>query len=885
MIKLYILGHRDSHQVADELAAFVSESLSVWVDLEPAQPARRIKECDVVLVLWSKAGARDPSIALKIASALSTKRKFVTFLLDEQPITPLLESEPLIKWSSLEEAKAALSLHLPVGEGLSAPTQTYEIGAARKTYLARLAQTFSSVRVLGQGDSIPIHRLYLPLQLRRRQNGRGNQDSFQADQLLLLDDSEAVILGGPGSGKTTLLKYLTFLCATVPDHPFPIYVRIVDLIATSDSIERHITSQFQRLAGKTQAAALVEDEAFCRAGTVVFFDGLDEVSEEDAKDLVKRLSSFRQAYPDSQVIVTSRFSAYEPGVLPGFSEFQIEQLTDDDVRAYVYEVCKDKEPEGIWSTVHNDTRLLELARTPFILAMMCATPDALGTRTAQRATVYRECTKYLLGQKDWETQRRRKQPLTPENIDLLTAALKAIAVKFFKLDTMEPFSQEDLEYVIRRIPHLGALKPKHVLDKIVNNSGLLQRAGREFHFVHRSIWEFFVAYGMLDEPQDHLLARANSNFWEEPIRLYVGLTPSTQQETVFRALWERNRGLTLRTMTELPEFPDTLLKELIGGLDERGRAQLVSELERNASKINDPLEAKRTLIDTLTPLLLVERDCGVLFECFSVLERFAENAACPECLELITRKLDLNNARHRRRRYLADKQFRFEFVAVPSGQFEMGNDQRALKYPDEGPRHPVEISEFSIAKFPSTNALYYDVFPFAKERREERSNEAEQPVTWITWHEAMVFARWLGCDLPTEAEWEYACRSGGADDEALFDPNQLDEFAWFAPNANNRTQTVGGKRANRFGLHDVLGNVREWCKDWFDRDYYKLSAKEPTKNPQGPLSGKTKVLRGGCFDWNLANLAPTYRNYNPPDNSYFVNGFRLVFRGPDPNGS
>jgi formylglycine-generating enzyme required for sulfatase activity len=883
MTKLYILGHRDSHQAADELAGFLSEaSLSVWIDMDPTQPARRIKECDVVLVLWSKAAARDATIALKIASALSAKRKFVTFLLDSQAVTPLLESEPLIKWSTLEGTKAALSQHLPVGEGLPVPVQSYDSGPARKNYLAKLAQAFSSVRVLGQGESIPISRLYLPLQLRRRLEGRGVQESFQADQLLHGDDLEAVVLGSPGSGKTTLLKYFTFLCATMLDHPLPIYVRIVDLIATQDSVERHVTNQIQGLIGKAQASALVADEAFCRAGTVLFLDGLDEVSEDDAKDLAKRLSSFRQAYPDSQVVVTSRFSSYESSLLPGFSEFQLEQLTDDDVRAYIYEVCKEKEPENIWSTIRNDTRLLELARTPFILAMMCATPDALGTRTAQRASVYRECTKYLLGQKDWESQRRRKQPVTAENVELLQAALKAIAVKFFKLDTMEPFSQEDLEYVIRRTPHLGALKPRQVLDKIVNNSGLLQRAGRDFHFVHRSIWEFFVAYGMLDEPQDHILARANSGFWEEPIRLYVGLTPAAQQEAVFRALWERNRGLTLRAMTELPEFPDALLTELIQELDERGRSQLVSELAQNVSRLNDPLDAKRTLLDTLTPLLLVERDCGVLFECFSLLEKFSSTTACPECMELINRKLDLNNAGQRRRRYLADSNVRFDLVPVATGQFEMGHDQRST---DEAPRHLVEVSGFWMSQFPTTNGLYYESFPFAKDRRDQRSNEPDQPVTWVTWHEAIIFARWLGCDLPTEAEWEYACRSGGADDEVLFNPDQLDELAWFASNANNRTHPVGLKRANTFGMHDMLGNVREWCKDWFDRDYYKSPTGGITRDPPGPPSGKSKVLRGGAFDWNSANLAPTYRNYNQPDNSYYVNGFRLIFRGADPTSA
>jgi hypothetical protein len=408
----------------------------------------------------------------------------------------------------------------------------------------------------------------------------------------------------------------------------------------------------------------------------------------------------------------------------------------------------------------------------------------------------------------------------------------------------------------------------------------LQRAGREFHFVHRSIWEFFVAFGMLDEPQEHILARANSTFWEEPIRLYVGLTSSAKQDVVFRALWDRNRGLTLRAMTELADFPDAILAELINGLDERDRSQLVMELRTNISRIFDPLEAKRTLMDTLTPLLLVERDCTVLFECFSLLEQFSTKSGRTECLELIARKLDLKNAAQRRRQYLDAKEFRFDFISVPSGDFLMGHDSRST---DEAPRHSVQVSPFWIAKFPTTNALYYDRFPFARSKSNDpRSSEPDQPVTWVSWYEAMIFARWLGCDLPTEAEWEYACRSAEKDDSVLFDPAHLDDFAWYASNANNRTHAVGSKRPNAFGIHDMLGNVREWCKDWFDAGYYEACASALMKDPQGPSSGKSKVLRGGAFDWNSANLAPTYRNYNLPDNSYYVNGFRLIYRNVDP---
>jgi len=142
----------------------------------------------------------------------------------------------------------------------------------------------------------------------------------------------------------------------------------------------------------------------------------------------------------------------------------------------------------------------------------------------------------------------------------------------------------------------------------------------------------------------------------------------------------------------------------------------------------------------------------------------------------------------------------------------------------------------------------------------------------------------LGCDLATEAEWEYACRAGGVDDRELFDFRTLDGRAWFVDNAQDLTHEVGTKAANSWGIYDMIGNVREWCKDWFGMNYYKecLAAGAMT-DPQGPTAGAAKVIRGGCFDWNEANLAPTYRNYNPPHNSYFANGFRLVFRGENPS--
>ena len=122
--------------------------------------------------------------------------------------------------------------------------------------------------------------------------------------------------------------------------------------------------------------------------------------------------------------------------------------------------------------------------------------------------------------------------------------------------------------------------------------------------------------------------------------------------------------------------------------------------------------------------------------------------------------------------------------------------------------------------------------------------------------------------LPTEAQWEYACRAGTTGDYA----GDLDAMAWYNMNSGSKTHEVGTKKANAWGLSDMHGNVLEWCADWYARYPSASSVTDPT----GPSSGSLRVLRGGGWDDSAAIARPAIRRNNTPGYRYSILGFRLA---------
>ncbi|MBI5234031.1 MAG: formylglycine-generating enzyme family protein [Deltaproteobacteria bacterium] len=217
-----------------------------------------------------------------------------------------------------------------------------------------------------------------------------------------------------------------------------------------------------------------------------------------------------------------------------------------------------------------------------------------------------------------------------------------------------------------------------------------------------------------------------------------------------------------------------------------------------------------------------------------------------------------------------------EFVLVLGGCFKMG-DTFGDGGSDEKPAHEVCLSPYYIGKYEVTQGQWQSVMGNNPSNFSNCGKNCS--VENVSWNDAQEFIRRLnqreGTDkyrLPTEAEWEYAARSGGKS-EKYSGGDDIDSVAWYDSNSGRRTHTVGTKSPNGIGVYDMSGNVWEWVEDLYDSSYYRNS---PKNDPQGPGSGSYRVYRGGSWNNNAKYSRAANRNNYDPGDRYDGLGFRLA---------
>jgi formylglycine-generating enzyme required for sulfatase activity len=211
-----------------------------------------------------------------------------------------------------------------------------------------------------------------------------------------------------------------------------------------------------------------------------------------------------------------------------------------------------------------------------------------------------------------------------------------------------------------------------------------------------------------------------------------------------------------------------------------------------------------------------------------------------------------------------------QFVSVQPGCFQMGSND----YSWSKPVHKVCLNAYKIGKYEVTQAQWKKVMG----NNPSKFKGSNKPVEQVSWDDVHDFIRQLNQQtgqsyrLPTEAEWEYACRSGGRD-QTYCGGNNVGSVAWYDDNSGDKTHPVGQKQANGLGLYDMSGNVLEWVQDGYDGDYYDNS---PTNNPKGPDSGSFRVGRGGSWRGDASNLRSANRGGVSPVDRGDGLGFRLA---------
>lgn len=803
---------------------------------------------------------------------------------------------------------------------------------------------------------------------------------FQYNAIESATYKHVVILGLPGAGKTTLLKKVFKEYCKI-DEVIPIYVelkqeekrgRFSALWSVGEEVSEidvlnYLVKYFAPLGIRADSAFL---EYLIDKYKIAFFcDGLDEISKEQYDQFTKTVQALSY-YNNIRFIISSRQVGFSSNDYDDelFGLFSLMDFDEEKQRQFIDKYFNiilprwqnnfniaDERKSALERYISNPS-IQRMAKSPVLLSLLCVMPNV--NEIKNKTQLFQKAIKVLLNNRNFVAGSEQQ---------LLIDFLKEIAVIFFKLDKAEHFDIAELTFYAERF---FGIKNAALFVKLKENDfncGLFDKidnsSNSAYKFAHRTIWEYLVAEGMASEERDRneIYNRANMGMWEEPIKMWIPLITQKHPEIrddVFKELWIRNKALTLSCMNEFDPFPQDVFTALYGGLSKRDKLRLIATLRD--SYVNPSSDYRKqainTIRETLTLIHSVERDCEVVYAYVSFLEEFEKERVFSKLLYSF---LDYEHLSERME--LAQKNG-LEFSLIPAGSFLMGrnklsekdvsnNDIKSLINVDEEetPAHMVRITRnYNISKTLITNKMFYSMgFPYLNVNKNGEptykgnpySASDDQPVNYPNWYEAVMFAKWLGCTLPTEAEWEYACRSCGKDDEKYMQSTlegmilQLDRIACYAsrnvghPNRTRRVLPINQAVTNTYGLQDMLGNLREWCLDWYDDDFYKkcsidsglypsysedikgrevvsyyfnaddkavlvspdtvLTADvfsfdsagnclDPIKKYPGEF--EAKCLRGGCFDWNESNLRPTYRNHNPANNVYKVNGFRIIKR-------
>ncbi len=603
-----------------------------------------------------------------------------------------------------------------------------------------------------------------------------------------------------------------------------------------------------------------------------------------------------------------------------------------------------QQADALWDSLRRNSGLMRVARTPLILSLITLVHYARQAELPKgRAMLYQRCLEILL--EEWDmAEKRLRLPDAPSLQDKLLT-MKTIAFHFQENDILE-MNAQGLHTLVE--PLLGSLSvktsAKSLIEHIYQRSGILvETAIGRYGFAHRALQDYLVASHISESFNDALLVKhAGEEPWDEIIRIAIGLVkPAKRAETLLRALLEKNedRSLTLAgwSLNEDIQIQPGLRQQIVTGLQTRMNTLLAGNLSGEAfSRLTSALIStdqpafERFLTSALDgqDTALQERVLNLLPELnpqdsprfVPLLYRLISSqhmAAAPAALALSRLPIVpdaetwqvLAQARAGKQEQLRQAatwawcEFgRFQelrLVKVPAGEFIMGSNPQTDRFAqdDEQPQHTLYLPTYYIGKTPVTVAQYRTFLQESGYNLKDKnglSAPANQPITSVTWYDALAYAVHYGMSLPSEAEWEKGAR--GVDGRIYPWGNQ-----WMNGLANTKESWSGGRgllaRARNlktsagptpvgqfspggdspYGCVDMIGNVWEWTRS----ERYKPYPYDPTDGRED-ISRKDagRGLRGGSFYNDSVGVRCAFRVGNGPGYRGVYHGFRVVVCSP-----
>ncbi|MCP4746233.1 MAG: SUMF1/EgtB/PvdO family nonheme iron enzyme, partial [Desulfobacteraceae bacterium] len=707
-----------------------------------------------------------------------------------------------------------------------------------------------------------------------------------------LDRRGIVILGDPGSGKTTHLKRILLWCLRnkqekigLPKDMIPVFLSLRDLSDLHQGLDTFIQYELDKPhlgTPKGFSKKLLE-----RGNLLFLLDGLDEVADSiQGEQIARWIDEALTVYHTCRFVVTCRFSGYtdEARLCEQFLEMHIRPFTFDQVKTFVgdwYRIIergrsKDIHQAEVIAQEHSkdlianllkpefrSRRVFELTRNPLLLTNLCLVHRDKGNLPRNRARLYEECTDVLL--ELWRTAINCDAKIDARSGRKI---LQPVAMWLHQQEGRTRANAHDLCPVIE--PELEPAgwthsEAREVLRAVRDKTGLLTGWGNEnYGFMHLGFQEYLTAKQIQSKSVHDpgvladLVNRFGQNWWQEVTLLLLSLENPCVFVPFMRLLVRHH------AFTKYPQLVEMCIEDAV----EKPVLPFIELLKSDPGEDSEHWERQ--------------------FAALKLIERLSNDALTELILDLAQHPYDkirdriCNRSVHEDQPVIYASRGGYELVRIPAGEFFMGSAESEKECDDnEGPQRYVQVSEFYMGRYPVTNEEYARFLaenieaPEPEYWADRELNQPKQPVVGVSWPEVKQYARWAGLQLPSEVQWEYACRAGAQTRFYNGDTEEhLDRAAWYEKNSSNRLHHVGQKEPNKFGLYDMHGNIWEWVEDDYHSNYKGApdDASAWIDNPRG----SNRVFRGGGWFSPAGDCRSACRFGDTPADRDGILGFRLV---------